>query len=82
MPFFKYIIGHILHFVYFREQQANEQLEKHMKEVCTDKENFGDVLLQYNQIKKQKDALEKDNLALTERLHALDYEVKYFFAVC
>lgn len=67
---------------FFSEQQTNEQLQKRVEEVDSRQENCEDVLKQYDQLKKQKDALERENLELKESLDALDDEVMILLSRC
>lgn len=50
-------------------------MQKRVEESDTVKEISGDVMLQYNQLKKEKDLLEKEIATLKENLETLDDEV-------
>lgn len=63
--------------MFLSEQQTIEQLQKMINEADNTSDDCNDILLQYNELKKQKAALEKDYLALQDNFDALDNEVWY-----
>lgn len=64
-----------LHFASVREQQANELLQKNVKEADDARESSTVSLSQHEDLKKQKLALEKDYLSLKEELSEVDNAV-------
>lgn len=58
-----------------REQQAHELLQKNIKESDDVKDISGIPLGDYEELKRQKTSLERDNWTLKDQLMRLDGEV-------
>lgn len=63
---------------FFSEQQTNVQLQNDIRNIDNTVESHGDILLQYNELKNQKIALEKEYLALQDNFFTLKDEVMCF----